>query len=87
MSNHPKQRSSSLQPQIFKNKGWYQTRNGSEKLLIKPSKKNVHTFLTAIRKIIKKSGSFSQAQLICKLNPKIRGWAYYHRFIVASKTF
>jgi len=22
MSNHPKQRSSSLQPQIFKNKGW-----------------------------------------------------------------
>jgi len=56
------------------------------KLLIKPSKKNVKTFLNGIRKTIKAAGS-TAADLINRLNPKIRGWANYHRHVVSSRTF
>jgi RNA-directed DNA polymerase len=57
------------------------------KLLIKPSKKNVKTFLDGIRKIIKAARGMSAADLIHKLNPKIRGWANYHRHVVSKRTF
>ena len=57
------------------------------KLLIKPSKKNVKTFLDGIRRIIKASIGRSAADLIGKLNPKIRGWANYHRHVVSKHTF
>src|SRR5271169_1590874 len=52
------------------------------KLLIKPSKKNVGTFLKGIRRIIKDAHGVSAADLIDQLNPKIRGWANYHRHVV-----
>ena len=45
------------------------------KLLIKPSKKNVKTFLEGIRATIKAGIGMSVADLIDQLNPKIRGWA------------
>jgi RNA-directed DNA polymerase len=45
------------------------------KLLIKPSKKNVKTFLDGVRKTIKAGLGLSAAELIDRLNPKIRGWA------------
>ena len=57
------------------------------KLLIKPSKKNVKTFLDGIRKTIKTALGMSAADLIHKLNPKIRGWANYHRHVVSTRTF
>ncbi len=57
------------------------------KLLIKPSKKNVKTFLDGIRKTIKAALGMSAADLIHKLNPKIRGWANYHRHVVSTRTF
>jgi RNA-directed DNA polymerase len=57
------------------------------KLLIKPSKKNVKTFLGGIRKTIKAALGMSAADLIHKLNPKIRGWADYHRHVVSTRTF
>jgi RNA-directed DNA polymerase len=56
------------------------------KLLIKPSKKNVKTFLDGIRKAIKTALGMSAAELIRKLNPKIRGWANYHRHVVSKRT-
>lgn len=56
-------------------------------LLIKPSKKNVQTFLEKVRGIVKASKSETQEKLIWKLNPVIRGWANYHRHIVATRTF
>ncbi|RKO68243.1 group II intron reverse transcriptase/maturase [Sphingobacterium puteale] len=65
----------------------YRMRNGTEKLLIKPSKANIKTFLTSIRKIIRSARSMSQTELIRLLNPKIRGWAYYHRSVVSSEIF
>jgi len=57
------------------------------KLLIKPSKKNVGTFLNGIRRIIKDAHDVSAADLIDQLNPKIRGWANYHRHVVSKRTF
>ena len=57
------------------------------KLLIKPSKKNVGTFLKGIRRIIKDAHGVSAADLIDQLNPKIRGWANYHRHVVSKRTF
>src|SRR2546427_2203024 len=57
------------------------------KLLIKPSKKNVKVFLDGIRKIIKDSLGLSAAELIDWLNPKIRGWANYHRHVVSKRVF
>ncbi len=60
-------------------------RNG--KLLIKPSKKNVKRFLAGIRETIKAALGKSAADLINELNPKIRGWANYHRHVVSKRTF
>jgi RNA-directed DNA polymerase len=57
------------------------------KLLIKPSKKNVKIFLGGIRRTIKAALGKSAADLISELNPKIRGWANYHRHVVSKRTF
>jgi len=57
------------------------------KLLIKPSKKNVKTFLDGIRRTIKAAHGVSAADLIDQLNPSIRGWANYHRHVVSKRTF
>jgi len=56
-------------------------------LLIKPSKKNTHAFLEKVRGIIGANKSNSQENLIGLLNPVIRGWANYHRHIVATDRF
>lgn len=57
------------------------------KLLIKPAKKNVKAFLTKVREIVKAHKTAKQADVIKMLNPVIKGWADYHRHIVASETF
>ena len=57
------------------------------KLLIMPSKKNVKTFMDGIRGIIKAALGSPAADLIKELNPKIRGWANYHRHVVSKRTF
>jgi RNA-directed DNA polymerase len=55
------------------------------KLLIKPAKIGINTFLVSIRKDIRKAHRADQ--LISILNPKIQGWANYYRHSVAKKTF
>ena len=57
------------------------------KLLIKPSKKSIKRFLAGTREIIKAALGKSAADLINELNPKIRGWANYHRHVVSKRTF
>ncbi len=57
------------------------------KPLVKPSKKNTHTFLEKIRGLIGANKTVSHATLIDILNPVIRGWAGYHRHCVATETF
>ena len=59
----------------------------NEKLLIKPSKKNVKAFKVKIKEAIKKLRGATQEDVIDKLNPIISGWANYHRFVVAKETF
>jgi RNA-directed DNA polymerase len=57
------------------------------KLLIKPSAKNVKTFLDKVRETIRANRSSKQETLIDLLNSMIRGWANYHRHVVAKATF
>jgi len=57
------------------------------KLLIKPSRENVNTFLRKVREVIEGNKTAKQCDLIGKLNPLIRGWAIYHKHVVAKKTF
>lgn len=57
------------------------------KLLIKPAKNNVQTFLRKIRLIIKENQTAKQENLIRLLNPVIRRWANYHQNQVAKETF
>src|SRR5947208_5206918 len=56
-------------------------------LLTRPSKKNVKAFLTDIRETIKGHKQATAYGLIALLNPKIQGWANYHRHGASSKTF
>lgn len=57
------------------------------KILIKPSKDNVKTFLAKIRGTVKNSGSMTQIDLIKTLNSKIKGWVNYHRSVVSKQIF
>jgi RNA-directed DNA polymerase len=66
--------------------GW-NVRKYDGKMLIKPAKKNVKTFLRKTRKIIIENRTAKQENLIRLLNPVIRGWADYHKNQVAKKTF
>jgi RNA-directed DNA polymerase len=66
--------------------GW-NVRKYGEKLLIKPAKKNVQTFLRKILRIFKENRTAKQENLIRLLNPVIRGWADYHKHQVAKETF
>ena len=62
-------------------------RKFSGKMLTQPSRKNTHAFLEKVRQIIHCSGDMSQSDFIRQLNPVIRGWANYHRFSSATRTF
>ena len=57
------------------------------KLLIKPSARNVKAFLDKVRETIRANRSTKQEALIDLLNPMIRGWANYHRHVVAKRTY
>ncbi len=57
------------------------------KLLIKPSKNAIKSLLDKVRIIIKEKRGVGAETLIRKLNPVIRGWANYHRFVVSKKVF
>lgn len=57
------------------------------KLLIKPAKKNLHNFLKNIRQTVGRLKQAKTEVLIDLLNPKILGWANYHRHIVAKQVF
>ncbi len=57
------------------------------RLLIKPSRDNVKSFLQNIRETIRKHRGSKTVALIHDLNAKVRGWANYHRHVVSSKIF
>ncbi|PWB76301.1 MAG: group II intron reverse transcriptase/maturase, partial [Anaerolineales bacterium] len=57
------------------------------KLLIMPSKKSVKSLLRKVRSLLKKHRMAKQETVINVLNPVIRGWALYHRLVVAKEVF
>jgi RNA-directed DNA polymerase len=58
------------------------------KILLKPSRKNVRAFLGKIDEVIQRAGGYlSAGQLLERLNPKIKGWASYHRHASSARTF
>ena len=66
--------------------GW-NFRKYSGTLLIKPSRKSVQAHYDKVKEIISKSISVKTEVLIAKLNPVLRGWANYHKGVVAKQTF
>ena len=58
------------------------------KVLLKPSRRNVRAFLLKVRTIIREEGGcLTAGQLIERLNPLLRGWAWYHRHSASKRTF
>lgn len=57
------------------------------KLLIKPSKASIKRLLDKVRDIIRRNPTVTAGKLIWLLNPLIRGWAQYHRYVVSSEIF
>jgi RNA-directed DNA polymerase len=57
------------------------------KVLIKPSSRNVKTFLSQIQETIDNSGSHTAGAMIQRLNQQIKGWTMYHRYASSKRTF
>lgn len=65
----------------------YHCGSPNEKLLIKPSAKNVKAFMDNIRMTIKALAAAKQESVIRALNPKIQGWANYHSHVVSKAIY
>ncbi len=65
----------------------FNIRKYREKLIIKPNKNSIKSFLSGMRETIKSNNTAKQENLILQLNPKIRGWTNYFRHVCAKKTF
>ena len=66
--------------------GW-NFRKYAGKLLTKPSKKNAQAFYRKVAEVISDNKTVKQESLIRLLNPMLRGWANYHRPVVAKEAF
>lgn len=62
-------------------------RKYGRKLIIKPRKEGVKALVRKARECIKSSRGQKAETLIRKLNPILRGWANYHRYVCSAKTF
>ena len=67
--------------------GWT-FRKFKEKLIVKPSKKSIKSFVASLSETILGRGkAWRQELLIQRLNQQIRGWANYHQSVCASEAF
>lgn len=62
-------------------------RKYGDKLLIRPSKRNILDFLREIRRLIRTQKAATALDLIRQLNSKLRGWASQHKHLVSSRAF
>lgn len=65
----------------------FNVRKYKNKLLIKPSKESIKSFLKDIKETIDSNKAISQNKLIVILNPKIRGWSNYYQHVVSKDVF
>ncbi len=65
----------------------FNVRKYKGKLLIKPTKSKIKTFMCKIKHVIRINYSAKTSSLIKKLNRIIRGWGYYYRFVNSKKIF
>ncbi len=65
----------------------FNVRKYGHKLLIKPSKASIKSFLSDIRETIKTKSSIKTEELIRILNPKLRGWGNYFRHVVSKEIY
>lgn len=65
----------------------YVDRQGSGKLLIKPSKESVTRLRKRLDADLRALHGANAAAVIARLNPVIRGWSAYHRSVVSSRVF
>lgn len=65
----------------------FNVRKYGSKLLIKPAKSSIQSFLDVIRKEIKAGIALPTAALIGLLNRKLTGWVNYYRHVVAKTIF
>lgn len=62
-------------------------RKFKDKLIIKPSRKNVKAFMEKVREIIRSNKAAKTVNLITLLNPVVKGWAEYHKTANAKETY
>jgi len=66
----------------------YQRRDGSlGKIQIEPSETSIQSIKGKVKAICKSSGQLTQAQMIDRLNPVLRGWGNYHGHILCGEIF
>jgi RNA-directed DNA polymerase len=59
----------------------------SGKVLLKPSRRSVQTFLSGIQETIEQAGRMTAGDMIWRLNQQIKGWTMYHRHAASKRTF
>jgi RNA-directed DNA polymerase len=57
------------------------------KVLTKPSRQSVKTFLAKIQETLDRSGGQTAGEMIRRLNQQIKGWTMYHRYASSQRTF
>ncbi len=57
------------------------------KIQIEPSDRSIESIKDKAKTICKSSGQLTQAEMIWRLNPVLRGWANYHRHIICGATY
>jgi len=57
------------------------------KVILKPSRRSIKTFLRKIRETIRNSGGMTAGEMIRRLNQQIKGWTMYHRFAASKSIF
>ncbi len=66
----------------------HKRRNGKAgKLQITPSKASFQAIKTKVKALCKRHKGATPEELINKLNPVLRGWANYHRYVICAETF
>jgi RNA-directed DNA polymerase len=65
----------------------FNLRRYTGKLLIKPAKSNIAAVRRRVHDILHQCCSQPQSVVIERLNPVLRGWAYFYRHVVSQQTY